>query len=157
MPHSYTWKQNSALKAKPSFHSPAALTLKCLFSWCLVQIIQLRAMCFIDKTVFQLQSAIYLCIHTKRKQKQREGALDLYSWVSPWQTLALTIYTVSVFIWSLLFKAGEGLLFWPSVPPLDVSWKKSLGIQSDIKIRLYSFRKFWLRSPYITALRQLLK
>lgn len=59
---------------------------------------------------------------------------------------------------TLLFvKAGEGLLFSPSVAHLEVSMRSKRGTQRPRTIVLYSLRKFWFSSPYMMALRQLLK
>lgn len=53
--------------------------------------------------------------------------------------------------------AGEGLLFSPSVAHREVSMMSRRGMQRARRIVLYSFLKFWLSSPYMMALRQLLK
>lgn len=59
---------------------------------------------------------------------------------------------------TLLFvTAGEGLLFSPSVAHLEVSIRSRRGMQRARRIVLYSLRKFWFSSPYMMALRQLLK
>lgn len=57
----------------------------------------------------------------------------------------------------LFVTAGEGLLFSPSVAHREVSMRSKRGMQRARRIVLYSFLKFWLSSPYMMALRQLLK
>lgn len=78
------------------------------------------------------------------------------SWLRNKVPVAQWLYTFNSA--RLLFViAGEGLLFRPSVAHREVSMMSRRGMQSARRIVLYSFLKFWLSSPYMMALRQLLK